>query len=79
MLASVTTLLERAARLEQVSDQKNSVLAHHTVQMHRLVTVHRVSLQVLEHMNYCCLKYGVLGNEKGTLNGSACAFFFSRW
>jgi len=37
LLSSETTLLERAARLEQVSDQKTNILARHTVQMHTLV------------------------------------------
>jgi len=37
LLPLKTTLLERAARYEQVSVQKNNVLARHTVQMHTLV------------------------------------------
>jgi len=36
-LSSETTLLERAARLEQLSAQKNNVLACHTVQIYTLV------------------------------------------
>jgi len=34
LLASETTLLERAAILEQVSTQNKNVLAHYSMQMH---------------------------------------------